>query len=96
MQALHEVKTEGESAALSVGDTHWACLNRYVYCTDHLWAGTNLSIINDKVSEAHHFIKQQDANILVFVLIMQRSVNLLLGKEATTLDNTNPRQKMIQ
>jgi hypothetical protein len=96
MQALHDLKTEGESAALSVGDTHWACLNRIQYCSDLLWAGTNLSIVHDKVVKAHHFIKQLDANISVFVLIVQRTLNVLLGKEAATLDSTNPRQKMIQ
>jgi hypothetical protein len=97
MQALHELKSEGEAAALSVGDTHWACSIRYIYCSDLLLAGTHLSIVNDKAIEAHQFIKgQQDKNVLVFISMTQRSLNILLGKEAATIDHTNPRQRLLQ
>jgi hypothetical protein len=95
MQALHELRTVGEAAALSVGDSLWACLNRLQYCSSMFYAGANLLIVYGKVTEAHHFIKQQDENVLVFISIIERSLSLLLGKEAAFLATTNPRQKMI-
>jgi hypothetical protein len=96
MQALHELRTVGEAAALSVGDALWACLNRMQYCSSMFFAGTNLLIVYGKVVDAHHFIKQQDKNVLVYISVIERSLSFLLGREAAFLDSTNPREKMIQ
>jgi predicted ATPase len=94
MQALDDLKSEGEAAALSVGDSLWACLNRLQYCSSMFYAGTNLLIVYGKVMEARHFIKQQDENVLFFILVLERSLNILLGKEAVFFVTTIPRQKM--
>jgi hypothetical protein len=96
MQALHELRTVGEAAALSVGDSLWASLNRLQYCSSMFYAGAHLLTVYDKVTKAHQFIKAQDKNVLVLISIIQRSMSLLLGKEAAFLVTTNPRQKMIQ
>jgi hypothetical protein len=95
MQALHELKAEGESVAISVGDTHWACLNRIQYCAGMYYAGANLLMVHDKVMEAHQLMKWQDMNVFVFILIIQRSLSILLGNRVVTFDTTIPRQKMI-
>jgi hypothetical protein len=96
MQALHELRTVGEAAALSVGDSLWASLNRLQYCSSMFYAGAHLLTVYDKVTKAHQFIKQQDKNVLVFISMTQRSLNILLGKEAATIDHTNPRQRLLQ
>jgi hypothetical protein len=58
------------------------------------YAGAHLLTVYDKVTKAHQFIKQQDENILFFILILERSLNILFGKEAAFLVTTNPLQKM--
>jgi hypothetical protein len=104
--AANELRIQGEAAALLVGDTYWACLCRLQYCADLLWGGTHLSAVNEKVSNAHFFIKQHEhKSILTFLLIIQKSVRLLLGTESETLtlnmlaetaqDNLNARHKWI-
>jgi hypothetical protein len=50
MQALLGFRTDAEAASLLVGDTHWACSIRHICCSDLLWAGTHLSIVNDKAT----------------------------------------------
>jgi hypothetical protein len=104
--AANELRIQGEAAALLVGDTYWACLCRLQYCADLLWGGTHLSAVNEKVSNAHFFIRQHEHKaILTFLLIIQKSVSLLVGTESETLtlnmlaetaqDNLNARHKWI-
>ena len=90
-----------------MGDTHIACTCKLQYCADMLWAGgANLTILREKTSEACTFIKQHEhKTVLGLVLILQRSVDILIGSETRKLtmnelsdlvkDNLGPRHKMI-
>ena len=71
---------------MAVGDTFWACACRLQYCGTMFWAGVNLSIIEEKISDAYYLMKQHaNSNSLTVVLIIQRSVYILLGKETRRL-----------
>lgn len=47
VQATKEMYVEGEAAAISEGDTNWAILNRFLFCSTSLWSGTNLCTVNE-------------------------------------------------
>jgi hypothetical protein len=104
--AANELFVQGEAVAISEGDMAWACLLRLRYCTGSLWAGTHLSTLQEKVSKGLTFIQQKDHKTSWgFMLILERTVNILLGKETAKLslaelsksieDNTNARLEMI-
>jgi hypothetical protein len=103
--AANELRVQGEAVAISEGDMAWACLLRLQYCADSLWAGTHLSTLQERVSNGLAFVQEKDHKTSWgFMLILERTVNILLGKETTKLslaelsksmkDNTNARLEM--
>jgi hypothetical protein len=104
--AANELRVQGEAVAISEGDMAWACLCRLQYCADSLWAGSHLSTLQEKVSNGLTFIQQNEHKIVWgLMLVLERTVNILLGKETAKLsladlsksvnDNTNARHEMI-
>jgi hypothetical protein len=84
--AANELHVQGELTALSAGDIEWAVVNRYQWVANHFFGGANLLTTNKKLEEAHTFVKQQGhATIMVYVIILQRTLAILLGEETETL-----------
>lgn len=104
--AANELRVQGEAVAISEGNMFWACLCRLQYCADSLWAGTHLSTLQEKVSTSLTFIQRNEHKIIWgLMLILERTVNILLGKETAKISlaelsesfkvNTNARHEMI-
>jgi hypothetical protein len=106
VQAANELRAQCETASLRVGDVHTACLCRLQYCIGLLWAGSNLHVLQEKITAAELFMTRHEHKTwLVLLYIAQRSVNILVGNESHTLTFNellesrdavlNIRQKMI-
>lgn len=48
-QAANEIYLEGANAAMSVGDLHFACVNRIIYCNNALWVGNDLCSVSEVI-----------------------------------------------
>eukprot|EP00804_Cyclotella_cryptica_P018768 CCRYP_007259-RA/>CCRYP_007259-RA protein AED:0.28 eAED:0.28 QI:0/1/0.66/1/1/1/3/2507/1005 len=106
MQSANELHIRGESASMTAGDVHWACLNRMLHCLTLFWVGVNLSTLEEAFSKACRFMReQQHKTSLIFVLTGLRTVLTLMGSKMETLidselsksveENKNPRQLVI-
>jgi hypothetical protein len=106
MQSANELHVQGESVSMAAGDVHWACLNRMFHCTTLFWVGVNLSTVNEAVSKACKFMReQQHRTTLIFTMTNLRTILALMGRESNALtdselcktvkENKNPRHLVI-
>jgi predicted ATPase len=80
IQSANEWRIQGESAALSAGDIHFACYNRLQRCINLFWSGGDLSLVNEEVSNACQFMQYHGHKpSLILLLIVHRTVLILLG-----------------
>jgi hypothetical protein len=86
IQSANEWRIQGESAALSAGDIHFACYNRLQRCINLFWSGGDLSLVNEEVSNACRFMQYQGHKpSLILLLIVHRTVLILLGRGTESL-----------
>jgi hypothetical protein len=77
--AAAELYREGESIALSCGDSFWVAGNRLQHATNIFWCAPHLSIVKKVLTEAHEFLEKRDPARLGFILAYQQSLNKLLS-----------------
>jgi hypothetical protein len=83
LQALNELQSRAESASLSAGDVQYACLSRFMCCSNKFWSGVNLADVNQEVSQAELFVKKQDCKVVLDILMtFQLAVSILVGNKA--------------
>jgi hypothetical protein len=74
-----ELFCEGESISKSCGDTFWASVNRLQYATNLFWCAPQLSKVEKVLTEALEFFDKRDPSKVGFILVIQQSLNKLLG-----------------
>jgi predicted ATPase len=83
LQAANELHIQGEEASISAGDINFACYNRLLYSVNLFWSGVDLSTVATKINKACVFMKDASHNqTLLFMLLMQGTVNILSGADA--------------
>lgn len=80
--ATNELRAQGEHAAIIAGDVYFGCICRLHYCLVLLWAGLNLNFVEESLSKAIQYNKDQDEDTcLMIAIIAHRTVMTLIGKE---------------
>jgi hypothetical protein len=99
----NEFRVQGEAAAISVGDFHWACLCRMQHSTVLFLSGVNLRVVESEVLKSCQFMQEHKHHTsLIPMLMMQRTVWRLVGGDTKELSTDhllekvkNPRQVML-
>lgn len=85
LRALNEFQTQGENAAISAGDVHMACTNRFYSCLNLLWSGAKLPDVEEEILKTVQFAKKLSYTTNAgFILSVQQTVLALMGKEFAT------------
>lgn len=85
LQALNEFQTQGQNAAISAGDVHMACTNRFYCCLNLLWSGAKLADVEEEILMTFQFAKKLAYKTNAsFILSVQQTVLTLMGREPVT------------
>eukprot|EP00804_Cyclotella_cryptica_P024015 CCRYP_020056-RA/>CCRYP_020056-RA protein AED:0.21 eAED:0.21 QI:0/1/0.88/1/0.37/0.33/9/2200/1156 len=82
LQVTNEYRIQGQAAAMTAGDIHWACMNKLMFTCTLLWQGANLSGVREAFTNAGYFAKEHDHRTsLYYMFTFQRSISTLIGEE---------------
>ncbi|KAL3778656.1 hypothetical protein HJC23_008640 [Cyclotella cryptica] len=93
LQVTNEYRIQGQAAAMTAGDIHWACMNKLMFTCTLLWQGANLSGVREAFTNAGYFAKEHDHRTsLYYMFTFQRSISTLIE---SLIENQNPYQLVI-